>query len=80
MLEIFKFFNVVSHMLFRAKDNTAKWKGRNLFSHSVSVMSQVAFTKRVLALVRVKLWPPFIAHLSQVQPQGSMLLRSQNYS
>ena len=44
-------------MLFRAKNNTAKWKGRNLFSYSVSGMSQVVSTKRVLALVRVKLWP-----------------------
>ena len=35
-------------------------EGRNLFSYSVSVMSQVAFTKRVLALVSVKLWPPII--------------------
>ena len=58
MLEIFKFFNVLSHMLFHAKNNTPKWKGKNLFSYSVSVMSQVAFTKRVLALVRVKFWPP----------------------
>ena len=45
-------------MLFHAKNNTAKWKGRNLFSYSVSGMSQVVSTKRVLALVRVKLWPP----------------------
>ena len=44
-------------MLFYAKNNTAKWKGRNLFSYSVSGMSQVVSTKRVLALVRVKLWP-----------------------
>ena len=44
-------------MLFHAKNNTAKWKGRNLFSYSVSGMSQVVSTKRVLALVRVKLWP-----------------------
>ena len=49
---------MLSHMLFYAKNNTAKWKGRNLFSYSVSVMSQVVSTKRVLALVRVKLWPP----------------------
>ena len=45
-------------MLFHAKNNTAKWKGRNLFSYSVSAMSQIVSTKRVLALVRVKLWPP----------------------
>ena len=45
-------------MLFHAKNNTAKWKGGNLFSYSVSGMSQVASTKRVLALVRAKLWPP----------------------
>ena len=45
-------------MLFYAKNNTAKWKGRNLFSYSVSAMSQVVSTKKVLALVRVKLWPP----------------------
>ena len=44
-------------MLFHAKNNTAKWKGRNLFSYSVSGMSQVVSTKRVLALIRVKLWP-----------------------
>ena len=44
-------------MLFPAKNNTAKWKGRNQFSYSVSGMSQVVSTKRVLALVRVKLWP-----------------------
>ena len=44
-------------MLFHAKNNTAKWKGRNLFSYSVSGMSQVVSTKRVSALVRVKLWP-----------------------
>ena len=44
-------------MLFHAKNNTAKWKGRNLFSYSVSGMSQVVSTKRVLTLVRVKLWP-----------------------
>ena len=29
----------------------------NLFSYSVSGMSQVVTTKRVLALIRVKLWP-----------------------
>ena len=40
-------------MLFHAKNNTAKWKGRNLFSYSVSGTSQVISTKRVLALVRV---------------------------
>ena len=45
-------------MLFHAKNNTAKWKGRNLFSYSVSGMSQVESTKRVLPLVRVKLRPP----------------------
>ena len=45
-------------MLFHAKNNTAKLKGTNLFSYSVSVMSQIVSTKRVLALVRVKLWPP----------------------
>ena len=28
-------------MLFHAKNNTAKWKGRNLFSYSVSAMSQI---------------------------------------
>ena len=39
------------------QNNTAKWKGRNLFSYSVSGMSQVVSTKRGLALVRVKLWP-----------------------
>ena len=44
-------------MLFHAKNSTAKWKGRNVFSYSVSGMSQVVSTKRVLALVRVKLWP-----------------------
>ena len=49
---------MLSHMLFRAKNSTAKWKGRNQFSHSVSGMSQVVSTKRVLALVGVKLWPP----------------------
>ena len=41
-------------MLFNAKNSTAKWKGRNVFSYSVSGMSQVVSTKRVLALVRVK--------------------------
>ena len=45
-------------MIFHAKNNTAEWKGRNLFLYSVSGMSQVVSTKRVLALVRVKLWPP----------------------
>ena len=45
-------------MLFRAKNNTAKWKGRNLFSYSVNGMSQAVSTKRVLAFARVKLWPP----------------------
>ena len=49
-------------MLFHAnknnKNNAAKRKGRNLFSYSVSAMSQIVSTKRVLALVRVKLWPP----------------------
>ena len=38
-------------MLFHSKNNTAKWKGRNLFSYSVGGMSQVVSTKRVLALV-----------------------------
>ena len=51
-------------MLFHAKNNTAKWKGRNLFSYSVSGMSQVVSTKRVLALVRVKLWPPIFPQKS----------------
>ena len=49
---------MLSHMLFHAKNSTAKWKGRNQFSYSVRGMSQVVSTKRVLALVRVKLWPP----------------------
>ena len=44
-------------MPFHAKNNAAKWKGRNLFSYSIGGMSQVVSTKRVLALVRVKLWP-----------------------
>ena len=44
-------------MLFHAKNNTAKWKGRNVFPYSVSGMSQVVSTKRVLALVRARLWP-----------------------
>ena len=43
-------------MLIHAKNNTAKWKGRNLFSYSVSGMSQAEYMKRVLAL-RVKLLP-----------------------
>ena len=51
-------------MLFHAKNNTAKWKGRNLFSYSVSAMSQIVSTKRVLALVRVKLWPPIFPQKS----------------
>ena len=45
-------------MLFHAKNNTVEWKGKNLFSYSVSGISQVVSTKRVLALVSVKLWPP----------------------
>ena len=45
-------------MLFHAKNNSAKWKGRNLFSYSVCSMSQVVSSKRVLALVGVTLWPP----------------------
>ena len=57
---------ILSHMLFHAKNNTAKWKGRNLFSYSVSGMSQVVSTKRVLALVRVKLWPLIFPHKSIV--------------
>ena len=51
-------------MLFHAKNNTAKLKGTNLFSYSVSVMSQIVSTKRVLALVRVKLWPPIFPQKS----------------
>ena len=51
-------------MLFHAKNNTAKLKGTNLFSYSVSVMSQIVTTKRVLALVRVKLWPPIFPQKS----------------
>ena len=47
-----------SYMLFQAKQNTAKWKGRNLFSYSVSGMPQVVSKKKILALVRVNLWPP----------------------
>ena len=41
-------------MLFHAKNNTAKWKGRNVFPYSVTGMSQVVSTKRVLALVACK--------------------------
>ena len=48
------------------KNNTAKWKGRNLFSYSVSGMSQVVSTKRVLALVRVKLWPLIFPQKSKI--------------
>ena len=51
-----------SYMLFHAKQNTVKWKGRNLFSYSVikwGWYAQVVSTKKILVLVRVKLWPPF---------------------
>ena len=51
-------FYLKSYAIFHAKNTTAKWKGRNLFSYSVTVMSQIVSTKRVLTLVRVKLWPP----------------------
>ena len=51
-------------MLFHVKNNTAKWRGRNLFSYSVSVMSQIVSTKSILDLVRVKLWPPILAQKS----------------
>ena len=44
-----------SCMLFQAKQNTDKWKGRNLFSYSVSGMPQVVSKKKILALVRVNL-------------------------
>ena len=51
-------FYFKSYAIFHAKNTTVKWKGRNLFSYSVSVMLQIVSTKNVLALVCVKLWPP----------------------
>ena len=35
-----------SYMLFQTKQNTAKWKGRNLFSYSVRGMPQVVSKKK----------------------------------
>ena len=65
-------------MLFYTKNNTAKWKGRNLFSYSVSAMSQVVSTKRVLALVRVKLWPPIFP--SEINSNGNSFNRQKSIS
>ena len=63
-------------MLFHAKNNTAKWKDRNLFSYSVSGMSQVVSTKRVLALVRVKLWPPIFT--TEINSNGNNFNREKS--
>ena len=49
-------------MLFHAKNNTAKWKGRNLFQYLVRVMLQIVSAKRLLALVR--LWHPIFPQKS----------------
>ena len=65
-----------SIMLFHAKNNTAKWKGRNLFSYSVSGISQVVSTKRVLALVRVKLWPPIFP--TEINSNGNNFKRQKS--
>ena len=59
-----------------AKNNTAKWKGRNLFSYSVSGMSRVVYTKRVLALVRVKLWPPIFP--TEINSNGNNFKRQKS--